>query len=747
MNSSIPPARPANSWLARAQEAGTQNSIAQYLRILWRSRLLIVGVTLLMIIAMLVALNMMTPQYTATAKVMIDPRRTRLFDTREVLTSLPPQLVTVMSEVEVVRSRNVASRVADKLDAWNDPFFNPALRPRQTSWISELRAKIDELVDFDAIFGTTKDTKKEVVEDTADKVMQGVLNSVSGPLAVVPVQQSLVMQISFTSADPRRSTLVANTFAEQYVLDQLENKFEATRQAATWLTSRLDNLRNAVISSERAVAEYKAQNNLLDTRGSQPTQQQLTELNSQLILAQAKRAELEARIARIEAEVNSDGSGGSLDQLVDSPLVQRLKEQETLLDREISDLATKYRDKHPRMVKAMAEKEELHRRLVSEVGKLTQGLRSELQITRGRESGLREQIRKIESTIRTQGQAGIKLNQLERELTSNRQIYEAFLQRSKETSEQEQAQQPEARIISRASLPGAPSSPKRGLFLAAATMLGVILGATLALLIDALRNTFVNREQLENFAGLPSLGAIPLAPSGKQVSEYLLKKPHSAFAESLRSIWVALKHSGRQQIPRVVVVTSSLPGEGKSVTALSMARAIALLGNRVALVDCDLRRSSLAEKADLKVEAHLGQVLTGTKTASEIVVHDKVQNLDIYLGQTLALPPLELLTSEAMHGFINELRSKYDLVILDCPPVLPVSDAHVLSRLADGVVFLVRWNQTPKDAVKSGLRTLDEIGANVVGLVLTQVNARKQARYGYGDTAGYQKYYKSYYTN
>jgi len=745
MNSSIPPASKGNalgnSWLVRAQDVSAQQNMVQYLRILWRGRLLIIGVTLLMVITMLVLLNLMTPQYTATAKVMIDPRRTRIFDSREVVGQLPPQLVTVMSEVEVVRSRNVAGRVADKLDAWNDPFFNPALRPKTTSWYSELRGKIRDTLSFG------EEEKREAAEDTAERAMQSVLNSLNGRLAVVPIQQSLVMQISYTSPDPRRSMLVANTFANEYVLDQLENKFETTRQAATWLASRLDSLRNAVIASERAIGEYRAQNNLLDTRGGQPTQQQLSELNTQLILAQAKRAELEARISRIESEIQSDNTGGTIDQLVDSPLIQRIKEQETQLAREISDLSTKYLDKHPRMVKAMAEKEELHRKLITEVGKLTQGLRSELQITRGRESGLREQIRRIEGTIRSQGQAGIRLNQLERELASNRQIYETFLQRSKETSEQEQAQQPEVRIISRAELPNGPSSPKRGLFLAAATLFGIILGATLALLIDALRNTFVNREQLEGFTGLPTLGGIPLAPRGKKVADYLLKKPHSAFAESLRSIWVALKHSGRQQIPRVIVVTSALPGEGKSVTALSMARAIALLGNKVALVDCDLRRSSLAEKTGMKADAHMGQVLSGEKTAEEIMLHDQVKNLDIYLGQTLTAPPLELLASDTMKSFIEGLRAKYDLVILDCPPVLPVSDAHVLSRLADGVVFLVRWNQTPKDAVRSGLRTLDEVGANVIGLTLTQVNARKQARYGYGDSAGYHKYYKSYYGN
>lgn len=745
MNTIPPSPSQSDRWTGLARDPGPQDSIAHYLRLLWHGKLLIIATTLLALIATFALLSVMTPQYTAFSKVMIDPRRNQLFESREVVGQLPSQLVTVMSEVEIIRSRNLTIRVADALDLWNDPLFNPMLRPAPTGWAADLRAGITSAKNALKEALPFLGTPTKPVPMTEELARQAVIRGLLGRLTVSPVQQSLVMQISFTSPSPELSRRVADEYARQYVLDQLENKFEAARQAADWLSSRLESLRNAVETSARAVAQYRSENNLMGAAASQPAQQQLTELNSQLIVVQAKRAELEARIARVRSAANSTDPGSAVELIVDSPLIQRIKEQETQLAREISDLSTRYREQHPRMVKARAELEELQRKLKAEVTRLADSLRSELEINNSREARLKEQIQKIEGTIHEQGQAGIQLSELERELASNRLIYESFLQRAKETSEQEQAQRPEARIISNADTPSSPSSPKRMLFLAANGFIGVLLGAILVLLIDALRNTIVNRDQLEHITGVPVLGTTPKTGRGGNLSEHLLKKPGSAFAENMRSAWVALKHSNRQQTPQVVAVTSSLPGEGKSVTALSLARTIALLGNSVAIVDCDLRRSTLSIKAGLKPARHVGEILTGQATPDEVRIPDQVQGLDIYPGENLSSPPVQLFSSQAMHDFIAELRQRYDLVLIDCPPVLPVSDTHLLARLADATVLLVQWNRVPKEAVRSAVRMLDEVGAKIAGTVLTQVHVRRQARYGYGDASGYYKQYKSYY--
>jgi len=745
MNTIPPSPRPSDRWAALARDAGPQDNIAHYLRLLWHGKLLIIATTLVALIATFALLNVITPQYTASSKVMIDPRRNQLFASREVVGQLPSQVVTVMSEVEIIRSRNLTIRVADALDLWNDPLFNPMLRPQPTGWVADLRAGIASAKTTLQKTLPFLGTPTVPVPMTDELARQSVIRGLLGRLTVSPVQQSLVMQISYTSPSPELSRRIADEYANQYVLDQLENKFEAARQAAGWLASRLESLRNAVETSARAVALYRTQNNLMSDAAIQPAQQQLTELNSQLIVVQAKRAELEARIARIRSAVNSTDPATAVELIVDSPLIQRIKEQETQLAREISDLSTRYREQHPRMVKARAELEELRRKLVAEVSRLADSQRSELEINNSREAKLKEQIQKIEATIHVQGQAGIRLNELERELASNRLIYETFLQRAKETSEQEQAQRPEARIISNADTPSGPSSPKRMLFLAADGFIGVVFGAILVLLIDALRNTFVNRDQLEHLTGVPVLSTTPKIGRGGNLSEYLIKKPGSAFAENMRSAWVALKHSGRQETPRVVAITSSLPGEGKSVTALSLARTIALLGNSVAIVDCDLRRSTLSVKAGLKPTRHIGEILTGQATIDDVRIADQVQGLDIYPGVNLPSPPVELFSSQAMHDFIATLRQRYDLVLMDCPPVLPVSDTHLLARLADATVLLVQWNRVPKDAVRSAVRMLDEVGAKIAGTILTQVHVRRQARYGYGDASGYYKQYKSYY--
>ncbi len=731
----LPEARPGRS-------AGEE--IAQYVRVLWRRRWLIAAVTLLMLALAYWLLGMITPLYTASAKVMIDARRTQVVNNREVVSQLPPQLITVMGEVEVIRSRSLAVRVADKLNLWNDPEFNPTLRPVPTGMIATLRLNINEWL---AALRSSDDEMKSELVDKEEKTRQLVIRLLQGRIDASPVAQSLVIQINVVSENPLKAQRIVNMVAEQYVLDQLESKFDAARQASTWLNSRLDELRQNVQTADRAVAEYRARTGLLEGRTGLPAQQQLGELNSQLIIAQAKRAETEGRVTRMEAVANSPNPSAALENMVDSPLIQRLKEQEAQLAREISDFQTRYGEKHPRMVKALAEQEELERKMRSEVSKLVQTVRNELLATRSREAALREQIRRIEDTVTRQGQAGIRLQELEREANANRLLFETFLNRFKETSEQQQLQQPDSRVISAAALPFSPSAPRRNLFLTGALLLGALLGLLLALVLEALQNTFMGREQLEDATGIPTLGMTPQTSGRSGVNVQLFDKPNSAFAESFRSVWVGLKHGNQRQSPRIVAITSSLPGEGKSVTALTLARTVALLGNKVALVEGDLRRASQMQKSGVQPKHFVHEILTGEASPEDVVVADRAKGLDLYLAQSVPGSPLDLLGSPAMQGFLETLRHRYDLVVIDCPPILPVADTQILARLADATVFLVQWGKTPKGAVKSGLRMLDEVSAPIAGTLLSQVNIKRHAKYGYGDSGSYYGRYKKYYTS
>ena len=709
------------------------------LRVLWAQRdvifLCVAGVFILTWALM----STMTPQYRATAEVMMENHNQRGIDLKNFMNQLQPNQIQVLSQVEVIKSRSLAERVVDRLKLMEDPEFNSSLRPPPKFSIAKLLAPVDR------IFSHSAPAPDISAEDKAARARARVVGQLLSGLDVKPVQQSLVITLTYRSPNPKKAAEIVNAFADGFVLDQIEARFELTKQLTDWLNGRLEGLRQQVSDSERAVESYRSNNGLFENKGLLGVQQQLTELNSQLITAQANRATVEAKVAHIESLQNSDEA-----ELLDSPLIQKLKEQEEQQAREISEISIRYGEKHPTMIKALAAQQELRNKIKFEVDRLIQVERGELTIARSRESALRDQIRRLEETVQSKNQLGIRLHDLEREAQSNRAIYETFLTRSKESSQEEDIRQAEARVISRAETPEAPSSPNRSLMTTSALVGGLLLGAIVVFLREHLNRTVRSPEQLEAITGVPSLGMIQMLKAGGKDKDssrhsYLVDHPHSAFAESFRGLWVSLKHAERNSIPRVVVVTSSLPGEGKSFTSLSLARTVAGMGGRVALVDCDLRRPTLAKVTGVKPEHYFDEALSGDLPISDVIVRDNLTELDIVASRALKRPPMDLLNSPRMSAIIDELRDSYDLVVIDTPPTMAVSDVQIIGQKADKVLFAVRWEKTPKEVVLTVLRALRDVKIEVAGTLLTQVNLKRHAQYGYGDAGYYYGKYKSYY--
>lgn len=719
-------------------------NIAEMLRMLWRRRNFLLLCMLVAGVVAWVAVSRITPIYSASVKVLIDSRTPKYSDIQQFLISRVPTFMAVASEVEVIRSRELAKRVADSLNLTQDPEFNPLLRPQDSSglfgWLRNLRA---------ALLGA-EDEKAESEADRQRRIERIVVDGVLGRLSAAPVPQSAVITISFRSENPAKAAKLANAAAEHYVTAQLEAKFDAIRRGTTWLNDRLETLRMAVARSEEALADYRRSAGLIDSGGRLPSQQNLTELNSQLIVTQGRRSEQQARVARIEALLGAGRGLEAVGEVLDSPLIQRLKEQEAILAREVSNLTLRYGERHPQMAKVRAEQVELQAKIDIEVGKLAQGLRNELGVLRDREANLKAQVAQLEGTILGQNEAQIRLHELEREAQANRTVYEAFLSRFKESGDQENIQQSDARIISQAEQPRGPAYPRRQLMLAAAVMLGLLAGVVILLVSEQLSRTVRNREQLERISGVPVLGQIPNVRSlpGRPVSNHLIDKPHSAFAEAFRMTWFALKHADPDSEPRVVLVTSAVPEEGKSLTSLSLARTAANLGLRVALVDADLRRPSLARTLGMVPTHGVHDVLSGKSTLEQALIKDPLSPIDLLLGVAgNAEMGLDLAGSKAMAALIADLRDRYDLVVFDSAPTLPVADTQVLGRLVDRTIFCVRWDKTPHDSVTLALRMLGDAHIQITGTLLTRVVLRRYAKYGYGDMGYHYGKYRGYYTN
>ena len=404
---------------------------------------------------------------------------------------------------------------------------------------------------------------------------------------------------------------------------------------------------------------------------------------------------------------------------------------------------------------AEAQRRDIESQIGSEITRIIGSLQNNVSVAETRVASLEQSLREIRGETGESGQAMVQLRELEREAAANRAVYESFLNRFKETSQQQDLQVPDSRIISPATSPASPSHPRKARSLALALVLSAMLGVGLAFLLEHLDNGMTTARDVEEALTLPHLVSVPLVPAEKgpggkplKPHDYLIQKPLSAFSESLRSLRSALQLSNVDNPPTVILFTSALPSEGKTTTSVSFARAAAASGLKVVLVDCDLRHPSVHKTFGLPTPtAGLVELLAERLDPEAVMIEDEKTSLRILPIATGTANPPDLMASSQMQLLVERLRGEYDLVVLDSAPVLPVSDSRVLSRIADETVFVVRWSDTPKDAAQAAIRELRLYQSNIAGAILVAVDATKQAKYGYGDGGYYYGKYSRYYVN
>ncbi|MEQ8327969.1 MAG: polysaccharide biosynthesis tyrosine autokinase [Parvibaculum sp.] len=716
-----------------------------------RKRLgLIVSVTLGLTALVMVVVLQQTPLYTAETQVLLDRQKMQVTDMEAVMSGMTADSATVDSEVEILRSRALAARVVERLNLMQDPEFNGRLRePSVLRWLDP-RVWIAEGL---------KIVQAEPVPQNEDlrarAELNGVINALLGRLTVSRQRLTYVINIAFVSENPDKAARIANEIAETYILDQLEAKFDATRQANDWLSRRLDELRRQVQDSERAVELYRSEQGL-ESLGAGVTvgEQQLSELNAQLILARTSLAEARAKYERAQQIRRSGGTIESMADVVQSTTISNLRQKQAELARELANLASRYGARHPEVVNAEAQRRDIERQISAEISRIIGSLQNNVAVAETRVASLEDSLREIRGETGESGQAVVQLRELEREAAANRAVYESFLNRFKETSQQQDLQVPDSRVISAATPPTGPSHPRKSRSALLALVLSGMLGVGLAFLLEHLDNGLETARDVEEALGLPHLVSLPLVPTEKgpdgkplKIHDYILHKPLSAFSESLRSLRSALQLSNVDIPPKVILFTSALPTEGKTTTSTSFARAAAASGLNVVIIDCDLRHPSVHKTFGLKPELGLVELLADRLDPYDVMATDEKTGLRILpLAKGTSNPP-DILASAQMKLLLDRLRGEFDLVVLDSAPVLPVSDSRVLSRLADETVFVARWSMTPRDAAQAAIRELRLFDAEIAGVALVAVDMTKQAKYGYGDTGYYYGKYSRYYVN
>lgn len=679
------------------------------------------------------------PRYTAQSEVMIEARKTQVVDLQAVLSGLPADTAVIRSEVEVLKSPVIAEQVVRKLDLTAVPEFN--LRLQKPSVLSRIQDFAESVVGRITPFLGMGGRQGPTIADDRELAAARILMRRTD---IVNDGRSYVLKIRVESESPQLATSLANAYAEAYLQGQLEAKFEAVRRANTWLNEHLTDLREKVEVTDRAVQVFKAQHNLMESKGETVTVQQLSELNTQLVIAGADLAQKESNLRQIQDQLRSGGVAAAA-QVLASPLIQRLREQETDLLQQEAQLAAKYKPAHPAMINIKAQERDLLQKIEDEINKIVRGMAGEVAAARAKEASLRESLRQLEKSTALQGETQVQLRQLEREAESNRTLYENFLNRFKQTSAQEDIQQADARLMSPARAPTIPSYPQKTLLIALSFGGSIWIGILAAFAAERLDHGFRTSDQFERLARIPVLGLVPDEDTGQPPIDTIVRQPICPYSEAIRTIRTALRYSRVDDPPKVVMVTSSLPAEGKSVFSVSLARSVARSGGRALVIDCDLRRPSLAKL--LKVDPKPGILaLFEEGTSLDAVICVEEFSGMHYIPSTAGTPnPQDLLGSKHMASLINSLRSQYDLIVLDTPPILAVSDALILSHLVDTALFLVRWGKTPRPVVLGAFKSFQANGANLAGAVLTRVNFRRHATYGYGDVGYYYGHYGKHY--
>jgi len=712
-------------------------------KIIWRFVLrnfwliTIVGLVVVAIAAFIY--SNLTPYYTAQARVLINTADLKGADIESVLTETAPDSGYVFSEVEIMRSRNLLQRVVNELDLMSDPEFNPAL---QEPTFLERYSPVSLVK---RLIGSSEPETDPALKDEIE--FAKVIDTVRDRLQVLRVGTSFVIQADFTSEVPEKAQRIVNRIVKEYELEQLEAKYEATQQTNEWLSERLDGLQAEVQAAERAVEIYKAENNLIGgSEGGTINQQQLSDINAQLIVARADLAAANAKLSRAREISRSGQSVASVGDVLQSQTIASLRGQEAELARKEAELAARYGERHPARTAIAQERRDLDRQIDQEVGRIISSIENEAAVARTRVRSLEQSLAEVESSETRNSRANVGLRDLERKAAASRSVYERFLNRFRETDEGAQLQTSDARVISEAEIPTAPSSPATFLYFVVTLMFAGAAGVGVALLREFGDTTIKSGVSIEENFGLPIVASVPRIGGKKgEIGRYVVDHPLSAFAEAIRSLRTGIALSDVDQPVKTVLITSSLPSEGKSTISLSLARMAAKAGERVLLLDLDLRRPNVGKLTGVTIERGIVEVLSGKVTLDEAIIVDEISSLQ-YVGVAGGtVNPSELIGSQQMTKLVESIRDQYDLIIFDSAPVLAVSDPQLVSRLADATFVVAQWGRTPRGALRNAITLLSRSDSRLRGAVLSQVDMKRQMSYEDSDYSSYYSYYSSYY--
>jgi capsular exopolysaccharide synthesis family protein len=723
---------------------------AQYLRTYWRviqkRRWTLFSMVLVIFTLALIGTLKETPIYRARALVEIQKENPNILSLQELFQLESVSDTYLESQYKILQAETLAKRVMQQLNLENVAEFNPPAR-----WWR--RSKHNEAAD------------KETGEIANSDKEQAILRQFASHLVIEPVRQSRLVQVSFESQDRVLAANVVNALTSNYIEENLENRWQATQKATEWISQQLQGLKIRLEKSEDELQQYAQANGLLflESGGGKSENimdERLRQIQEELTKVQAERFQKEAIYRLIQA-----GDYSSLPGVMDNKLIQDLTARLSELQTAYAQLATTFSAEYPKVKQLQNQIDETQSIVDRERKHVVDRLTNEYVASVHREGLVEKAFQEQEKQANEMTARSVQYNILKREVDTNKQLYEGLLQRMKEASVSAGLKASNIRIVDAAVPPASPVKPRVPLNLALALLLGLTGGIGMAFLQEHLDNTLKNSEDVERFVQLPALATIPALESlnghrrvyGLSNFKKTAEVPHngsgpkpaerfridetapqySSIGEAFRGLRTSVLLSTANRPPRTLLVTSAQPAEGKTTVSTNLAISCAQLGQRVLLIDADLRRPTIHRVFKIPSSPGLVNYLAGLSDWSDVVSASSVAGLDIMPSGPISPNPVELLSSERMRKLLREAEKKYTMVVVDSPPVLNVADSRVLAVEVEGVVLVVRGNVTPHDVARRARACVQNVGGNVIGVVLNNVDVRN------GDYHYY--YYRDYY--
>ncbi|CCV03478.1 Succinoglycan biosynthesis transport protein exoP [Mesorhizobium metallidurans STM 2683] len=717
------------------------------------------------------------PTYIATSSVLIDEGLNKVVDDISAASVSMQTDSAILSQLEILQSARLAAVVVDKLKLdKNNAFMNPPTSAAAKA-VGSVRGVIRYFrpnpvaggVDISQLDPATRDAM--IASSSRDYAILKLQSEVQAERS----GRSFVISIAYPAKDPALATAITKAYADAYLADQLDASFDATERAAVWLQGRLTELRDSSQAAALAVEKFRAEHGLAVNDGQLISDKQLADLNAQLIVAQADTARASARYQQYKTIVESGSDNAFKDAAISSDqpsssVIATLKTRYLAVAKRQQDVEANFGAQHPQAVALAKEKADISAQIFGELKQLTEGYRNEYEVALARETALRANVALAAGKSSTDNQSQVKLRELDQKATALATLYQTFLGRYEEASQQQSFPVGKIRVISDASMPQSAASPRTSIVLGLSLVLGTMLGAGVGGLNEFRERFFRTGEDVRDRVGLKFLGYLPIIGSkatkdDKRVdgqADKAAKSPSSAekrarmrvsvdapasmFSETLRSAKIAFDVVMEGQGSRVIGVISVLPGEGKSTVAANLAGLLAANGSRTLLVDGDLRNPGLSRGLGMEAEQGLMEAVVSGQTWQSVGKIDRQTKLAIvpavlrgHFSHTS-----ELLSSAGMRRFIDNAKETFEYIIVDLPPLGPVVDAKAFAPLADGFVLVTEWGRTPRAMVQSMLSSEPYIANKIVGVVLNKVDLKKLAKYG--SMGGSEKFFDKYST-